>query len=95
MTPERMEAIATAIATAHSGVFKMQVIKGAELVSAGMHLMAAVGQSSRHQARYITLEYTPADLSGVPEHKVAVVGKGITFDSGGLNIKGTGFMEGE
>jgi leucyl aminopeptidase len=58
--------------------------------------MAAVGQASRHGPRYIELVY-----KGDPEtYKTdgtgdvfMVVGKGITFDTGGLNLKGTGFME--
>ena len=40
---------------------------------------------------------TPTPLLGPslehPDDVILCVGKGITFDSGGLNIKGTGFME--
>lgn len=47
--------------------------------------------AARHPPRYVELLYR-----GDPEHAddvIMVLGKGITFDSGGLNMKGTGFME--
>jgi leucyl aminopeptidase len=37
--------------------------------------------------KFIHLTYTP---TGTPRRKLAIVGKGLTFDSGGLNIKGVG-----
>lgn len=66
---------------------------GDDLVKEGLHLMHAVGQAARHPGRYVELFH-----KGDPEHPddiIAIVGKGVCFDSGGLNIKGTGFMEGK
>jgi leucyl aminopeptidase len=83
------EAIAEAIAKETGAA--LFVVRGDDLVKAGMHMMAAVGQAARHAPRYIELLY-----KGDPAHPddiIMVLGKGITFDSGGLNIKGTGFME--
>ena len=49
-----------------------------------------VNKGSTHPARLLMLSYTPA---GTPTANLALVGKGITFDSGGLSIKtGTGMM---
>ncbi len=45
----------------------------------------AVNQGSENPARFLTLSYTPK--SGTPKAHVALVGKGITFDSGGLSLK--------
>lgn len=49
----------------------------------------AVGSGSKNPPRLIHLTYKP---KGTPSKKVAIVGKGITFDSGGLNIKPDNFM---
>ena len=43
----------------------------------------AVGQGSRRGPRLVRISYRPAK----PRAHVALVGKGITFDSGGLNLK--------
>ena len=50
----------------------------------GLGLMSAVGQGSRFPPRLVILEYT-GDKNA--KEKYALVGKGITFDSGGLNLK--------
>jgi leucyl aminopeptidase len=46
--------------------------------------LLAVNQGSVNPPRLVQLRYTPG---GRPKAKVALVGKGITFDSGGLSIK--------
>lgn len=52
--------------------------------------MQFVNKGSTHPARLLMLTYTP---SSRPTANLALVGKGITFDSGGLSIKtGTGMM---
>ena len=50
----------------------------------GMNALLAVGKGSVNPPRLIHLTYKQAADSRV---KVALVGKGLTFDSGGLNIK--------
>ena len=53
--------------------------------------LLAVNQGSESPARFLTLTYSPKDRK--PKGKVALVGKGITFDSGGLSLKtATGMM---
>ncbi len=50
----------------------------------------AVNQGSTHPPRFLMIDYTPP---GKPTGSLALVGKGITFDSGGLSIKtGAGMM---
>ena len=58
--------------------------------SAGMGGITAVGQGSDRPPRFVHMVYEPA---GEPTAEVALVGKGVTFDSGGLSIKPTGGME--
>lgn len=55
-----------------------------ELAAEKMELMLAVSRASTEEPRLVRLEYKPA---GTPTHKVVLVGKGLTFDSGGLDIK--------
>ena len=54
-----------------------------------MGAILAVGSGSKNPPRLIHLTYKPKDTAS---KKVAIVGKGITFDSGGLNIKPDNFM---
>lgn len=43
-----------------------------------------VGRGSAHQPRFIQLSYTP---EGTPKRRIAIVGKGLCYDSGGLSLK--------
>lgn len=54
-----------------------------------MGLFLAVGQGSEREGKIVVLEYKPKDA----EKTVALVGKGITFDSGGISIKPSMKME--
>jgi leucyl aminopeptidase len=54
-----------------------------EIERRGMKLLAAVGRGSAREPRFIHLSYVPRR----PRHKLVLVGKGLTFDSGGLCIK--------
>ena len=47
--------------------------------------MVAVGQGAEHQPRLVILRYVGAGKE--QKNTVGLVGKGITFDSGGLNMK--------
>jgi len=55
-----------------------------EMEAMGMGAALAVARGSANQPRFIHLTYTP---EGTSSGKIALVGKGLTFDSGGLNIK--------
>jgi leucyl aminopeptidase len=60
------------------------------LISEGFGGIAAVGQASATPPRLIRLDYIPRGISARAAKKlptVVLVGKGITFDSGGLNLK--------
>jgi leucyl aminopeptidase len=56
-----------------------------------MDLLLAVGQGAERESRVVVVEYTP---KGVKNYKtIAYVGKGVTFDSGGISIKPSMKME--
>jgi leucyl aminopeptidase len=57
------------------------VIEGDDLQS-GYPLIAAVGRAAAEAPRYVELAWGPQDGK-----RVALVGKGVTFDSGGLDLK--------
>ena len=62
---------------------KVQHFDYKEIQKRGMKLLQAVGQGSEHKPCMVHLSWTPAN----PKRKLCFVGKGITFDSGGLSIK--------
>jgi len=63
---------------------KVDVWDEKKLESEGMGLHAGVGQGSIHPPRLVVIKYRPP---GGRKGPVALVGKGITFDTGGLDIK--------
>ena len=58
----------------------------------GMGLLLAVAQGSRHEPQFIVIRYQGNPSSS--DHTV-LVGKSVTFDTGGLNLKPTGNIEGQ
>ncbi|HYQ73399.1 MAG TPA: leucyl aminopeptidase [Gammaproteobacteria bacterium] len=69
---------------------KVSVMDEARMKKLGMGALLSVSRGSHEPARLITLEYK----GGKPgERPVALVGKGITFDSGGISIKPAAAMD--
>jgi leucyl aminopeptidase len=68
--------------------FGVTVLDRAGIVKEGMGALLAVAQGSAEEPRFIVLEYRGAD--GPP---VVLVGKGVTFDTGGISIKPAQNME--
>ncbi len=66
----------------NSGV-KTTVYNKEQIKEMGMNAFLAVGQGSVHEPRLIHMEYKPENA----RKKIAIVGKGITFDAGGLDLK--------
>lgn len=62
----------------------IHIIKGAELKKENMNLIMAVAQGSANEPCLIHVEYKPTKKA---KHTVALVGKGVTFDTGGLSLK--------
>ena len=69
---------------------KFSVLDEKALAKEKMGLLLAVGQGSVNPPRLITLEYNPSKKA---KKTIAFIGKGITFDSGGISIKPSARME--
>ncbi len=72
-----------------SGI-RTRVFKLADLKRMGMGGIIGVGQGSKHPSVLIEMTYKP---SRKPKKVIALVGKGVTFDSGGLSLKPPKSME--
>ncbi len=66
----------------------IDILKPKDLAKEGMGAMLAVARASRHEPRLIHLTHKPAN----PKAVITVVGKGLTYDSGGLSLKPSDFM---
>jgi leucyl aminopeptidase len=84
LTPRLMARAARELA--RSPLVKVKVAGPAEIRKMGMGGLVGVGQGSDEPYQFIQLEYRPKRLPrGAP--KIALVGKGITFDTGGISLK--------
>jgi leucyl aminopeptidase len=90
-TERRPPQFADAVVAAVQGTgIEVEVLGLEELKAAGYGGIVAVGQGSEAPPRLVKLTYVP---EGVPSpKKIALVGKGITFDTGGISIKPTAGM---
>ncbi|MFN0124825.1 MAG: leucyl aminopeptidase [Blastocatellia bacterium] len=76
--------------TAQSFGLEIDVLDEARMKELGMGSLLGVSQGSAEPARLIVLSYTPEKDS---RETVAIVGKGLTFDTGGISIKPSDGME--
>ena len=82
MGPEALEATARSLAAAYGA--EVSSVVGRELLEENYPMIHAVGRAAHEAPRLV--EFTWGD----PSHpRLAVVGKGITFDTGGVNMKGS------
>ena len=82
MTPTHLAGRAEEIAKA--GGLELKVLERADCAKLAMGAYLGVAQGSQEPPKFIHLIYAPGRR---PRRRVAVIGKGITFDSGGLNLK--------
>ncbi|ASP28492.1 leucyl aminopeptidase [Spiroplasma corruscae] len=75
---------------AEVGNIKCTVFNKQEIEKLGLGLLLAVNKASEIEPRVVILEYC-GDSS---KEKIGLIGKGITFDSGGYNLKGSQFLTG-
>jgi leucyl aminopeptidase len=80
MGPDRLEDAARDLAAAHGA--EVTVTAGDMLLTANLPMIHAVGRAAAEAPRLIDLHWGPADTP-----KVTLVGKGVCFDTGGLDIK--------
>ncbi|AUC60431.1 leucyl aminopeptidase [Cyanobacterium sp. HL-69] len=66
---------------------ELKILEKEECESLGMGAFLGVAQASDIPPKFVHLTYKP---QGTAKRKLAIIGKGLTFDSGGLNLKVSG-----
>ncbi|MEA2029477.1 MAG: leucyl aminopeptidase [Campylobacterota bacterium] len=84
--PVVMADIAQNLAKEHG--LECTILKPSELKEQKMETLLAVARASRHKPRVIHLSHKPKK----PKAIISIVGKGLTYDSGGLSLKPSDFM---
>jgi len=85
LTPTEMANRAAAMAK-ETGL-KCEILDEAKMTKMGMGSLMSVSIGSEQPAKMIVLRYTPAKNTGAKGEMLALVGKGITFDTGGISLK--------
>ncbi len=78
------ETFAARIEELRSEGLEVEVLDEDAMRALGMHALLAVGQGSAHESRLAVMRWNGADKAEAP---IAFVGKGVTFDSGGISLK--------
>lgn len=85
MGPDDLEKAARTVASAHGA--EISVVTGDDLLTRNFPMIHAVGRASAQAPRLIDINWGPKDGP-----KVTLVGKGVCFDTGGLDIKPSSSM---
>ncbi|MCZ6805173.1 MAG: leucyl aminopeptidase [Proteobacteria bacterium] len=88
-TPSYLAQQATKLAKEHRSL-TVNILEEADMKKLGMDSLLSVSQGSDEPARLITLEYKDSKKSQKP---IVLVGKGVTFDTGGISIKPASAMD--
>jgi leucyl aminopeptidase len=89
LTPADLVAAARSMASSYG--LECDVLDGEAMAKLGMGALLGVAQGSSNPPFLIVISYRPAQASGT-DH-LALVGKGVTFDTGGVSIKQSDGME--
>ena len=89
MTPSRMAEAAQKVAS-NQGL-KIEIMENAQMKKMGMGAFMGVAQGTDEPAKLIVLRYDGDPEN--PENNLGLIGKGITFDTGGISLKPPGGME--
>ena len=71
--------------------FDVEVLGFEASKKAGLGAFLSVGKGSENEPQFVIMNYVPENTTAKTKH-VGLVGKGITFDTGGLNIKTAGML---
>jgi leucyl aminopeptidase len=89
MTPKDMAHEALDIGTKHKSI-KVSILDETQMKDLGMNALLGVTKGSREPAQFIIMDYHGAKAK---EQPIVLIGKGLTFDSGGISIKPSENME--
>lgn len=87
MTPAKMVRLARQLNSKH---LRVKVLNKRQMEKLGMGALLGVSRGSHEPPYFVHLHYKPASP---PKKRIALCGKGITFDSGGLSLKPAASME--
>jgi len=87
-TPGYLAQQAAELATSHQ--LKLEVLERADMEKLGMGAFLSVARGAQEPPKFIVLEYRRGAQSGKP---VVLIGKGITFDTGGISLKPAADMD--
>lgn len=77
-----------------SSKIKVQFLYGTKTIrNFGLRLIAAVGQGSIHEPCFLKIHYKPRTTRKKKVRKITITGKGVLFDTGGIDLKLTGNYE--
>src|SRR5436190_4727840 len=85
LTPTEMARRSQAMAREFG--LKCEILDEARMTKLGMGSLMSVSIGSEQPAKLIVLKYTPTKSTGKKGEMLALVGKGITFDTGGISLK--------
>ena len=83
LTPDDLRQIAQDLAETSDGKLQFSFFDEEKMSELGMKMFLGVSKGSEVPGRMVFLEYFPEEA----KHTVALVGKGITFDTGGISLK--------
>ncbi len=72
--------------------FEVEVLGLEASEKAGLGAFLSVGKGSQNEPQFVIMNYAPENADAKTKH-VGLVGKGITFDTGGLNIKTSAMLQ--
>ena len=87
-TPTYLAESAVKLGAKHG--FPVKVLEESDMEALGMGALLSVSRGSRQPAKLIVMEYLKGSKGEAP---IALVGKGLTFDAGGISIKPAGKMD--
>lgn len=74
-----------AISSSQKYGYTAKVLSQREILELGLHALLAVNRGSENPPAFIVMEYLPTGVA--PLKKIGLVGKGVTFDTGGISLK--------
>lgn len=96
MTPANIASYVQTEFAGDSNIF-IKIIDDQKIILEDYPLLAAVSRAAnqieRHKARVVEIEYRPSDIARVTQ-TLMLVGKGVTYDTGGADLKISGKMAG-
>ncbi len=85
MHPAEMVKVALSLSSKNNRI-TCKVLNSEKMAKLGMHASLAVGRASKHESLFVHLNYKPKKQLKNTK-KIVLIGKAVTFDSGGLNLK--------